>query len=43
MASLAVVWTYWISYALVGLAVLGIIATFIGYLVKVVAARGPRQ
>jgi hypothetical protein len=39
----AKVWTYWISYALVGMAVLAVLATVLGYLLKVVATRYPRQ
>ena len=36
-------WTYWIAPLLMLASVLGIIAVFIGYLVRVVAARYPRQ
>ena len=36
-------WTYWISYVLVGAAVLAVLATIVGYLVKVTSARYPRQ
>jgi hypothetical protein len=36
-------WTYWLAPLLMLGAVLGIIAVFIGYLVRVVAARYPRQ
>jgi hypothetical protein len=36
-------WTYWIAPLLMLGAVLGIVAVFIGYLVRVVAARYPRQ
>jgi len=36
-------WTYWIAPLLMLGAVLGVVAVFIGYLVRVVAARYPRQ
>jgi len=36
-------WTYWIAPVLMLGSILGIISVFIGYLVKVVAARYPRQ
>ncbi len=36
-------WTYWISYVLAGSAVLLILAVAVGYLIKVTAARYPRQ
>jgi len=36
-------WTYWISWVLVAGAVLAVVATLIGYLVKVTAARYPKQ
>ena len=36
-------WTYWISFVLVGSVVLAIIATVIGYLIKVSSARYPKQ
>lgn len=36
-------WTYWISFALVGVTVLAILGTIVGYLIKVTSARYPRQ
>jgi hypothetical protein len=36
-------WTYWISFVLVGSAVLAVIGLLVGYLVKVTSARYPRQ
>ena len=39
----AKVWHYWVGVALFAPAVLAIVATFVGYLVKVVAAKYPRQ
>jgi hypothetical protein len=36
-------WTYWIAPLLMLGAVLGVAAVFVGYLVRVVAARYPRQ
>lgn len=39
----AEVWTYWISYVLVGGALLMILALAIGYLVRVTSHRYPRQ
>lgn len=39
----AKVWHYWISVGLVGLVVLGILATLLGYLVKVVSLRYPKR
>jgi uncharacterized membrane protein YphA (DoxX/SURF4 family) len=36
-------WTFWLAPLLMLVSVLGIIAVFIGYLVRVVAARYPRQ
>ena len=36
-------WTYWIAPLLMLGSVLGILAVFLGYLVRVVAARYPRQ
>lgn len=43
MVLAAKVWHYWLSYALVGVVALAILATVVGYLVKVAAARYPRQ
>ncbi len=40
---LAVVWHYWIAVALTIPAILLVIATIIGYLVKVVGPRYPRR
>ncbi|MDQ4133386.1 MAG: hypothetical protein M3179_09320 [Actinomycetota bacterium] len=36
-------WTYWLAPVLTLVAVLGVLATFVGYLIKVVAARYPKQ
>lgn len=36
-------WTYWLAPVLTLMAVLGVLATFVGYLIKVVAARYPKQ
>ena len=36
-------WTYWISPVLVLGAVLAVLATVVGYLVKVVSAKYPKQ
>ena len=36
-------WHYWISYALVGSIALGIVATLIGYYVKVVSNKYPKE
>ena len=40
---LAVVWHYWIAVALFVPAILLVLATIIGYLVKVVGPRYPRK
>ncbi len=39
----AKVWTYWISIVLIGGAVLTILAVAVGYLVKVVSMKYPKQ
>lgn len=39
----AKVWHFWIAPVVVGLAVLLVIATFVGYLVKVVAPKYPKS
>lgn len=39
----AKVWHYWVSFALVGVVVLAIVGTLVGYLVRVTAARYPKQ
>lgn len=36
-------WTYWIAFPLVLMALATLIAVVVGYLVKVVAAKYPRQ
>jgi preprotein translocase subunit Sss1 len=36
-------WTYWISFVLVAGAVLAILGTVVGYLIKVTSAKYPRQ
>ena len=38
----AKVWHYWIAVPLVGLAVLALVGTLVGYLVKVQSAKYPR-
>jgi hypothetical protein len=43
MVLAAKVWHYWLSYALVGVVALAVLATVVGYLLKVTAARYPRQ
>jgi hypothetical protein len=43
MDVLAVIWHYWIGIALAVPAILLVVATIIGYLVKVVAPRFPRD
>lgn len=43
MHLLAVVWHYWLGVAIVIGAALAVIATVVGYLVKVWSARYPRQ
>ena len=39
----AKVWHFWIAPAVVALVVVAIIATIVGYLVKVVAPKSPRS
>ena len=39
----AKVWTYWISIALIGGVVLSILAVAVGYVVKVLSIKHPRQ
>ena len=41
--ALAKPWTYWISWVLVAGAVLAVVATIIGYFVRVTSARYPKQ
>ena len=36
-------WTYWMAPVITLMAVLGVLALFVGYLIKVVAARYPKQ
>lgn len=36
-------WTYWLAPALTLVAVLGLVGVILGYLVKVVAAKYPKQ
>jgi hypothetical protein len=36
-------WTYWLAPFLTLLGILGLLAVFVGYLIKVVAARYPKQ
>lgn len=36
-------WTYWMAPVVTLLAVLGVLGAFLGYLIKVVAARYPKQ
>lgn len=39
----AKVWTYWISIALVGGAVLSVLGVAVGYVVKVMSMKYPKQ
>jgi len=39
----AKVWHYWLSFALVGVVALAVLATAVGYVVKVVSLRYPRK
>jgi hypothetical protein len=39
----AKVWNYWISYVLIGAGILMLIATFVGYMVKVYSTKFPKQ
>lgn len=39
----AKVWHYWLSFALVGTAILGVVALVVGYLVKVASQKPPRR
>lgn len=39
----AQVWHYWLGAALAGGAILAVIATIVGYLVKVTSTKYPRQ
>ena len=39
----AQVWHYWIGVAIVLLAVVAVVGTFVGYLVKVSSAKYPRR
>ena len=39
----AEVWTYWISYALLGVTILLLVAYLVGYWLRVTARRRPRQ
>ena len=43
MVLAAEVWHYWVSFVLVGVVVLAILGTLIGYLLKVTAARYPKN
>ena len=36
-------WTYWMAPVVMLISVLGVLALFVGYLIKVVAARYPKQ
>ena len=36
-------WTYWLAPVITLMAVLSVLALFVGYLIKVVAARYPKQ
>jgi hypothetical protein len=40
---LSVIWSYWIAVALTGLAVAVVVATVIGYVVKVSSPRYPKR
>lgn len=39
----AKVWHYWLSFALVGTAILAVLGLVVGYLVKVASQKQPRQ
>ena len=39
----AEVWHYWLSFVIFGGAVLAVVATLVGYLVKVTSNKYPRQ
>ena len=39
----AEVWHYWLSFVVFGAAVLAVIATLVGYLVKVTSNKYPKQ
>ena len=39
----AEVWHYWLSFVIFGAAVLAVIATLVGYLVKVTSNKYPKQ
>lgn len=43
MVLAAKVWHYWVSFVLVGVVLLAILGTIVGYLVKVTAAKYPKQ
>jgi hypothetical protein len=43
MVLAAEVWHYWLSFVLVGVVVLAILGTLVGYLVKVTSARYPKS
>ncbi len=36
-------WTYWMAPLITLLSILGVLALFVGYLIKVVAAKYPKQ
>ena len=39
----AEVWHYWLSFAFLGLVGLAVVATFVGYLVKITSNRYPKE
>ena len=39
----AEVWHYWLSFAIFGAVLLAVVATFVGYLIKVTGNKYPRQ
>ena len=43
MVLAAKVWHYWVSFALVGIVLVAILGTLVGYLVKVTSARYTKQ
>ena len=43
MVLAAEVWHYWVSFVLVGVVVLAILGTLVGYLLKVTSARYPKN
>ncbi|MDQ6928254.1 MAG: hypothetical protein M3159_06270 [Actinomycetota bacterium] len=36
-------WTYWLAFPIVAISILGVLSLFLRYLLKVVAAKYPKQ